>query len=385
MQLVYADRVKETSTTTGTGTYTLAGAVTGFQSFAAIGNGKQCIYVAEDGTNWEVGIGTYTSSGTTLARTTILSSSNSNAAVNWAAGTRNVYCVQSSGVVGAFGYDPAGVPTPPITGTRSIAIGSGSSANNTDAIAMGNHSNASGASAVAIGNANSVGPTASGSYSMAFGSGTASGSKAIAMGQAAPQATGNGSIAVAAYTAANNASGVDAVAFGGANNSAVGNFSWVGGYSGLSRFWGAVALGGGDTALLGKAQSERMIQRITTTDATVTPLEFDANAAGNGYIQMALNSGASVIVHVIGRETSTGDSCAFRLEGNYATDGSGNPSLVGSTLAAVDLGHAAGASTWAAALAVDNSTNFCLLVNVTGQAGKTIKWVARIDLVEVAG
>lgn len=93
MALVYADRVKETTTTTGTGTLTLAGAATGFQSFAAVGNGNTCIYALEDanGTGWEVGVGTYTSSGTTLARTTILASSNSGSAITLSAGTHNVY------------------------------------------------------------------------------------------------------------------------------------------------------------------------------------------------------------------------------------------------------------------------------------------------------
>lgn len=92
MALVHADRVKETSTTTGTGTYTLAGAVTDFQSFAAIGNGNTCYYTAfEAGAGWEVGIGTYTAAGTTLARTQILASSNSNNAVNWSAGTREIW------------------------------------------------------------------------------------------------------------------------------------------------------------------------------------------------------------------------------------------------------------------------------------------------------
>lgn len=85
------DRVRETTTTTGTGTLTLAGAVTGFQSFAAVGNGNTCYYCVTDGTNWEVGLGTYTSSGTTLARTTVLASSNSNAAVSFAAGTKQVF------------------------------------------------------------------------------------------------------------------------------------------------------------------------------------------------------------------------------------------------------------------------------------------------------
>tara|TARA_R100001460_G_scaffold30698_5_gene60557 strand:+ start:3772 stop:5559 length:1788 start_codon:yes stop_codon:yes gene_type:complete len=94
MALVLADRVKETTTTTGTGTYTLAGAVTGFESFGSIGNSNTTYYCCTDGTDFEVGVGTYTSSGTTLARTTILQSSNSDSAVNWSAGTRSIFCTQ---------------------------------------------------------------------------------------------------------------------------------------------------------------------------------------------------------------------------------------------------------------------------------------------------
>ena len=94
MALVLADRVKETSTTTGTGTYTLAGAVTGFESFASIGNGNTTYYACTLGADFEVGIGTYTASGTTLARTTILQSSNSDNAVDWGAGTKTLFCTQ---------------------------------------------------------------------------------------------------------------------------------------------------------------------------------------------------------------------------------------------------------------------------------------------------
>jgi hypothetical protein len=91
MALVLKDRVKETSTTTGTGTFTLAGATSGFQSFSVIGNSNTTYYTIDGGTEWEVGIGTYTSSGTTLSRDTILESSNGGTAVNFSAGTKNVF------------------------------------------------------------------------------------------------------------------------------------------------------------------------------------------------------------------------------------------------------------------------------------------------------
>tara|TARA_B110000908_G_C10254373_1_gene454341 strand:- start:175 stop:1449 length:1275 start_codon:yes stop_codon:yes gene_type:complete len=96
MALVIKDRVKETTTTTGTGTYTLAGAEVGFQSFSTIGNGNTTYYTVTNGGDWEVGIGTYTASGTTLARTTILSSSNSDNAVSWLTGEKFVFVTQPS-------------------------------------------------------------------------------------------------------------------------------------------------------------------------------------------------------------------------------------------------------------------------------------------------
>lgn len=91
MPLIVKDRVKETTSTVGTGTYTLAGAATGFQAFSVIGDGNTTYYTATDGTGWEVGVGTYTLSGTTLARTTILASSNSGSAVNWGAGSKDIF------------------------------------------------------------------------------------------------------------------------------------------------------------------------------------------------------------------------------------------------------------------------------------------------------
>jgi hypothetical protein len=98
MALIVKDRVQESTTTTGTGTLTLNGAVFGFQTFAIIGDGNDTYYVITDpGTgSWEVGVGTYTASGTTLSRTTVLSSSNGGSPVSFGAGTKNVICTYPS-------------------------------------------------------------------------------------------------------------------------------------------------------------------------------------------------------------------------------------------------------------------------------------------------
>jgi cytoskeletal protein CcmA (bactofilin family) len=95
MALVLNDRVKETTTTTGTGTLTLAGAVTGFETFAAgVGNSNTTYYAVTlpGTTEFEVGLGTLSSDSSTMARTTIISSSNSDSAVNFSAGTKTIFC-----------------------------------------------------------------------------------------------------------------------------------------------------------------------------------------------------------------------------------------------------------------------------------------------------
>ena len=99
MALTLKDRVLETASAPGTGSVSLLGAVTGYQSFSsAIGNANTCYYTIADqsGANWECGIGTYTSSGNTLARTTVLSSSNGGSLTNFASGTQNVFVTYPS-------------------------------------------------------------------------------------------------------------------------------------------------------------------------------------------------------------------------------------------------------------------------------------------------
>lgn len=131
MAFVLADRVRETTTTTGTGSVTLAGAVTGFQTFAAIGNANITYYtIAGQGTSeWEVGIGTYTASGTTLSRDTVLASSNSGSLVNFSAGTKDVFCDYPAGraVIGGMGYieNAATITTSSTINTGNNAISGG--------------------------------------------------------------------------------------------------------------------------------------------------------------------------------------------------------------------------------------------------------------------
>ena len=108
MTLVVKDRVKSSTTTTGTGTITLGAAAVGFQAFSVIGDGNTTYYTIVDTVNgtWEVGIGTYTSSGTTLSRDTVLESSNSGSLVSFAAGSKDVFVAYPAerAVIGGMGY-----------------------------------------------------------------------------------------------------------------------------------------------------------------------------------------------------------------------------------------------------------------------------------------
>lgn len=120
MALVLADRVKETSSFTGTASpITLLGAATGFQSFAAVGNGNTTFYsITNPGTNeWEVGVGTYTASGTTLSRTIILASSNSGLIVTFSAGSKEVFVTYPAEK--SVNHDASGNVT--ITGTTYMS------------------------------------------------------------------------------------------------------------------------------------------------------------------------------------------------------------------------------------------------------------------------
>lgn len=137
--LVMPDRVLETTTTVGTGSLSLAGAVTGYNSFLnGVGANNMCYYAldASNSSAWEVGLGTLDSLGTTLTRTSILSSSNSNAVVNLSAGTKRVYVtypgnfvVPSAGYIGANNNSPPNyTPGGRLTVSSTVPVYDGSTA-----------------------------------------------------------------------------------------------------------------------------------------------------------------------------------------------------------------------------------------------------------------
>ena len=137
MTLVLKDRVKEQTTTTGTGTVTLGGAVSGFESFSAVGDGNTTYYaiVHQTADEWEVGLGTYTAAGTLLSRDTILESTNSDAAVNFSAGTKDVFVTYPSDkAVYADGSGNVGIGT--TAPTHMLTVGEDNS-NNPGQISLG--------------------------------------------------------------------------------------------------------------------------------------------------------------------------------------------------------------------------------------------------------
>jgi hypothetical protein len=99
------DRIKETSTTTGSGSLTLAGAASGYEGFANVGSGNTCFYLAEAGTEWEIGLGTYDSSTPHLARTRVLQSSQSDNKVNFSAGNKNVMLPVSASLFQEYAHE----------------------------------------------------------------------------------------------------------------------------------------------------------------------------------------------------------------------------------------------------------------------------------------
>jgi len=220
---------------------------------------------------------------------------------------------------------------------------------------------------------------ASGIYSVVCGG---SGNKATATSSAVVGGTVNqvtGTLTFVGGGNANIASDSYAVVVGGQANQASGQYSIIpGGHSGKADKWAQLALSAGKFAAVGDAQISTLVVRRSTTDATPSEL-FLTGAAGRCTI--ATDTTWAFTITVVARRTDAdNESAAYKFEG-CIDNNAGTTALVGSVTKTV---LAEDTVAWDANVTADN-TNDALVVTVTGEAGKTIYWVAKIELVEVTG
>jgi len=382
MALVLKDRVKETTTTTGTGTITLAGAVTGYQAFSVIGNANTTYYCIAGGSEWEVGIGTYTLSGTTLARTTILSSSNAGAAVNFSVGSKDVFVVYPAGkaVYGliddtlfniAISNSALGANT---TGARNLAAGAFALDANTtanDNVAVGYDAlgaNTTGFENVAVGNL-TLKTNTTGTWNAAVGhkaleaNTTGTLNTAIGYGSGSAITTGTKNSIIGAYTG--NQGGLDIrtasnyivlsdgdgnprAYWNGANATFGGGLAVTGALSATGKVTGTSA--GGDYAI-------RAVRSAGDTFAILPQL------AGSGATLLGLNAAESDETFNIAARTGVGTVTnvgAFSSTG-LAVTGSGTSTY--SDGATYTLGILSGGASIARIGGTSGTTSLELMVN----------------------
>lgn len=431
--VVLYDRIKETSSTTGTGAYDLGGAEVGFEALSArYSTGDEVAYCAVLGSEWEVGIGTFTS-GTpdTLSRDSILSSSSSDLAVNWPSGSKTIYVTLPAKQLQhiSFGFSDATITPASSTGTDSIAVGVDTTASGNDAVAIGSHSSATGLWSVSIANGDATADyaigmgftaAAQGVDSVAIGhDATASQTNCVAIGEDA-DATGLNSIHISSGGTA-SAAGEKGVSIG--NGTEAEGLASVGIGDG-SQGWNdySVAIGSGSNCYgdggvavgYQLTVNEQYSAAFGTKFHNYVPgsqsfgIESDsgwydvcveAETTDGTATDMTTKAGASIVIDKFGndrtwafkgiicaRQTaapsagSVGDSAMFEIDGLINLIGA-TTTLIGNTAPAAT--HNTAAFGGSVAVSADD-TSEALVITVTGEAGKDIHWTGKVTLVEAS-
>lgn len=345
MALILADRVKETTTTTGTGTITLGGAVTGYQSFSAVGNGNTTYYTiaGQNTSEWEVGIGTYTSSGTTLSRTTVLASSNAGALVTFSSGTKDVfvtypagYSVVSSNNSGTTGQVLTSSGTGVAPTWSSLAAG-GSTTQvqyNSSGVLAGSANMTFSGTALTLANDASI-------NGVTVGKGLASNATNTAFGVSAVSAntTGNGLVGVGYRALLSNTTGTLNVAVGsdalrsninGSSNIAIGQSALVSNIDGGSNIAiGNTALQNNTTNLAIAAIAGGQItggSAYTNGTYTAVALSYSSGSTASTYgtATVVVSSGAVTSVTIVTGGTGYKDTTTVLTVSNTLLGGTGS-------------------------------------------------------------
>jgi hypothetical protein len=406
------NRAKVATATTGTGTITLGSAESGYQTFADAGvtDAQVVRYVIEDGTDWEIGTGTYTATGTTLSRT-VSESSNADAALNLS-GSAVVYVSATAAdlapVLELYAENPSS-PTAPSalavnsiaigenayvgsTATRGVAIGRNSYSNGQYSTVVGPYSNATGTYSNAFGhNAISVGQDSS-VIGRGYASGTDSFAAAIADNTSTYGATGANSVAIGQQA---KASGLRAVAIGYSALATATRSYALSAYGNATQAYGATLFGAraassvqgkaayGPAYLVGQGevQGGMLVCTVQTTDATASTLTTTNDSASTtNQVILPNNSAYFFSGTIIAREQASAgtDVGAWEIKGAIRREANAASTvLVKSTID--DFNVPTG---WAVALTAD-TTNGGLAITVTGAAATNIRWVATINTSEV--
>jgi len=305
---VLKNRAKMSTSTTGTGTITLGSAEDGYQSFADAGvaNADVVRYVIEDGNNFEIGTGTYTSSGTTLTRT-VSESSNSDAAINLSGSATVFIGATAEDIPALYADNPSSTTTPTASGANAIAIGDNTTASGEDAVAIGDNVVASGLRSISLGGFSD----ATGDYSVALGAG------AQALGENAVAIKGNANYQRTTAIGMNSGGSKSIAGVAGTNTG--GATALGGSYAGaLDSFAAAIANNSSSYGATG-ANSIAMGYQAKATGDNSRAMGYQAIASGSNslcFSQQSEASGSSS--SVIGGYGNVADFTYGFASGQYA-------------------------------------------------------------------